>query len=261
LARRKRRIYLKDEQELALMRSAGALVADTLRRLRDRVRPGITTGELDRIAEEYIRAHNGVPSFKGYHGFPASACISVNEQVVHGIPGPRRLHEGDVVSIDVGAIVGGYHGDAAVTLPVGKISEEARALLYHTYRSLYEGIAQAVNGKRIGDISFAVQRYVEAHGYSVVREMVGHGIGRSMHEEPQVPNFGPPGRGPILVPGMTLAIEPMINQGTADIEVAADQWTVSTSDGKLSAHFEHTVAIGRDGPIILTRWPENEEPI
>ncbi len=244
-----------------MMRRAGGLVIDTLRRLRDAVRPGVTTGELDRAAEEYIRSHNGVPSFKGYHGFPASACISVNEQVVHGIPGPRRLQEGDIVSIDVGAIVEGYHGDAAVTLPVGKISEDAKALLTHTYRSLYEGIAQAVSGNRVGDISNAVQRYVEAHGYSVVRELVGHGIGRSMHEEPQVPNFGQPGRGPTLVPGMTLAIEPMINQGSMEVEVAADQWTISTCDRKLSAHFEHTVAIGKDGPIILTRWPENEEPI
>lgn len=258
---KRRRIYLKSAHEIGLMRRAGALVADTLRHLRDRIRPGVTTGELDRAAEEYIRSHNGIPSFKGYHGFPASACISVNEQVVHGIPGPRRLREGDIVSIDVGAIVEGYHGDAAVTLPVGRIGEEAHRLLYHTYRSLQEGIAQAVPGNRVGDISHAVQRYVESHGYSVVRELVGHGIGREMHEEPQVPNYGPPGRGPLLVPGMTLAIEPMINQGGADVEVAADQWTVSTCDGSLSAHFEHTVAIGEDGPIILTQWPENEEPI
>lgn len=262
LKRSKRpRIILKSEGELILMRRAGALVSDTLRMLRDRVRPGVTTGALDRLAEEYIRARGGVPSFKGYHGFPASACISPNEIVVHGIPGDRKLVEGDIVSIDVGALLDGYHGDSAVTLPVGDVSEEARELMRHTYRSLWLGIGEAQVGKRLSDVSHAIQRYVESHGYSVVRDLVGHGIGQEMHEEPQVPNFGPPGEGPWLVAGMTIAIEPMINQGVADVVVAPDKWTVSTKDGKLSAHYEHTVAIAPDGPEILTRWPDGEEPI
>jgi methionyl aminopeptidase len=261
LKRAKRRVYLKSEEELQTMRRANQLVASTLRLLRDAVQPGITTAELDRIAEENIRDHGGVPSFKGYHGFPASACISVNDQVVHGIPGPRRLREGDIVSIDLGAIVDGFHGDSAITVPVGTISAEARALLYHTYRALWEGIAQAVVGNRVGDISHAIQRYAEAQGYSVVRELVGHGIGRNMHEEPQVPNFGPPGRGPALMPGMTLAIEPMVNLGRPEVEVAPDQWTVSTQDGKVSAHFEHTIAVTLDGPMVLSEWPDQEEPI
>ncbi|HEX2999528.1 MAG TPA: type I methionyl aminopeptidase [Armatimonadota bacterium] len=255
------RIYLKSDDEIAVMRRAGKLTADTLRILRDAVRPGITTAELDRIAEEYIRSHGGVPSFKGYQGYPATACISVNEQIVHGIPGERRLEEGDIVSIDMGAIVDGFQGDSAITLPVGVVSEEAKQLMLHTYRSLFFGIEQALEGNRLGDISHAIQVYAESHGYSVVRELVGHGIGRSMHEEPQIPNYGPAGHGPILKKGMTLAIEPMINIGTPDIVVAPDQWTVSTRDGKLSAHFEHTVAIGDEGPEILTRWPANEEPI
>lgn len=243
------------------MRRASQLVMSTLRLLRAAVQPGVTTADLDRLAEENIRSHGGVPSFKGYHGFPASACTSVNDQVVHGIPGPRRLKEGDIVSIDLGAIVDGFHGDSAITVPVGPVSDEAKALLYHTYRALWEGIAQAVVGNRVGDISHAVQKYAESQGYSVVRELVGHGIGRSMHEDPQVPNFGPPGRGPSLMPGMTLAIEPMINQGGSDVDVGGDQWTVSTRDGKLSAHFEHTIAVGLNGPTILTEWPDQEELI
>ena len=243
------------------MRRAGALVADTLRMLRDVVRPGVTTGDLDRLTEEFIRTRGGVPSFKGYHGFPASACISVNDQVVHGIPGPRRLAEGDIVSIDVGAIVDGFHGDSAITLPVGAINEEAKALLRATYQSLKEGLAQARAGNRLSDISHAVQTHVEARGYGVVRELVGHGIGRKMHEDPQVANYGPPGHGPILMVGMTLAIEPMINQGTHEVELGSDQWTIHTKDRKLSAHFEHTVAIRREEAEILTQWPGNEEPI
>ncbi|MBI3946807.1 MAG: type I methionyl aminopeptidase [Armatimonadetes bacterium] len=255
------RIRLKSERELALMRQASALVVDTLRLLRDRVRPGVTTAELDRLAEAYIRSRGGVPSFKGYRGFPASACISVNDQVVHGIPGPRRLEEGDIVKVDIGALVGGYHGDAAITLPVGAVSPAATALMAHTYGSLLAGIAAARAGNRLGDISCAVQRHAERQGYSVVRELVGHGIGRDMHEDPPVPNCGHPGRGPLLVPGMTLAIEPMINEGGPAVNEPSDEWTYTTADGRLSAHFEHTVAIGRNGPEVLTRWPYGEEPV
>lgn len=258
---KKRRIRLKGEAHLEAMRQAGRLVADTLRKLRDVTRPGMTTGELDKIAEEHIRSQGGIPSFKGYRGYPASACISVNEQVVHGIPGARRLEEGDIVSIDVGAILGGWHGDSAVTLPVAKVSQEAAGLLRATYQALYEGIAQARPGNRLGDVSHAIQRYAERQGYSVVRELVGHGIGRRLHEAPQIPNYGPPGQGVPLLPGMVLAIEPMVNLGGPEIGVAADNWTVSAQDGKASAHFEHTVAIGEDGPEILTRWPGNEKPV
>lgn len=246
-------IYKKSERELAYMRDAGRIVALTLQELEKAIRPGITTGELDAIAEAFIRRQGAAPAFKGLYGFPATICASVNEQVVHGIPGARQLQEGDIISIDVGTIVNGYYGDGAATFPVGEISAEAERLLRVTAEALAKGIEKAVVGNRVSDISHAIQKWVEDHGFSVVRDFVGHGIGRKMHEEPQVPNFGPPGRGPRLEAGMTLAIEPMVNQGTHEVRVLEDNWTVVTLDGKLSAHFEHTVAI-RDGAAeILTR--------
>jgi len=212
----------------------------------------VTTSELDRLAEEFIRSQGGRPSFKGYRGFPASICSSVNDQVVHGIPGPRELKDGDIVGIDVGVELEGYHGDAAWTFPVGEVSDEAKRLLQVTREALAMGIAQARPGGRIGDISHAVQSHVEAAGFSVVRELVGHGIGREMHEEPQVPNYGPPGRGPRLMVGQVLAIEPMVNIGGAEVVTGSDGWTIATRDGSLSAHFEHTVAVGATGPVILS---------
>lgn len=246
-------IILKSEREIGYLREAGRVVAETHREVAKAVEPGVTTQELNQLAEDYL-AHKGAkPSFKGYQGFPASICASVNEEVVHGIPGLRQLKNGDIISIDIGAIVNGFHGDAAVTLPVGEIDEEAEKLIKATEQSLYEGIAQAVVGNRLSDISHAIQTYAENLGYSVVREYVGHGIGRSMHEPPQIPNYGPPGRGPRLKEGFTLAIEPMLNMGTYEVEVKADNWTVVTKDHKLSAHFEHSIAITQKGPEILTR--------
>ncbi len=236
------------------MRRAGRLVAETLDKLQAAVKPGMSTADLDRIAYEHITKHGGTPSFKGYHGFPASICTSVNDEVVHGIPSKRRiLEEGDIVSIDCGAIIGGWHGDAAVTVPVGHTTPEMDRLLEVTKKSLYKGIEQAVPGRHLGDVSAAIQRYVEKHGYSVVREYVGHGIGRQMHEEPQVPNWGTPGRGMLLKEGMALALEPMVNAGKADVRVLKDDWTVVTQDGEWSAHFEHTVALTGNGPEILTK--------
>lgn len=234
------------------MARAGKIVRGCLEMLAKHVEPGVTTKELDRLAEKYIRAHGGIPTFKGYRGFPGSICASPNNMVVHGIPGRLRLREGDILGIDVGVTLEGYIADAAVTVPVGEISEEAKALLRVTEESLYRGIAQCWVGNRVGDISHAVQSYVEAHGYSVVRAMVGHGVGREMHEDPQVPNYGPPGQGPELREGMVLAIEPMVNMGGYEVEVGPDSWAVYTKDGSLSAHFEHTVAITRTGPRILT---------
>ncbi|MGB9904290.1 MAG: type I methionyl aminopeptidase [Desulfotomaculales bacterium] len=246
-------ITVKSKQELAYMREAGRIAALTFAELGRAIAPGVTTGELDRLAEDFIRAKGGRPAFKGLYGFPASICASVNEEVVHGIPGLRRLENGDIISIDIGVEINGYYGDAAVTFPVGEIGEEAKRLLKVTEEALYAGIAMARAGRRLSDISHAVQSYVESRGFSVVRDYVGHGIGKSMHEDPQVPNFGPPGRGPRLAPGMTLAIEPMINAGTHEVIVLADRWTVVTKDGKLSAHFEHTVAVTGGEPEILTR--------
>jgi methionyl aminopeptidase len=247
-------IILKSQRELKSMRAAGRIVAITLARIAERVRPGASTAELDEVAYAVVTAHNALPAFKGYRGFPASICASINDEVVHGIPSPDRvLREGDIVSIDFGAIYEGFYADAAVTLPVGEISPEARRLLAVTEQALYEGIAQARPGAYLTDISAAVQRCAESAGYGVVRQYVGHGIGRAMHEEPQVPNFGPAGRGPRLKVGMTLAIEPMVNAGTADTTVCPDGWTVVTADGGLSAHFEHTIAITPDGCEILTR--------
>ena len=216
------------------------------------VRPGITTGEIDREIRRYIESEGATPSFLNYGGFPASACISVNQTVIHGIPGHTVIREGDIVSVDVGACINGFHGDNAATFAAGKVSPEAQALMDATRESLYEGIKAAVAGNRIGDIGAAVQRYVEVRGYSVVRQFVGHGVGTNLHEDPSVPNFGTPGRGPRLVPGMTLAIEPMTNAGTAEVEILKDGWTTVTKDGKLSAHFEHTIAITPDGPVIMT---------
>jgi methionyl aminopeptidase len=245
-------IVCKSPAELGRMRAANVLVADVLVELRGMVGPGVTTGELDAFAERRVRAAGGVPAFKGYHGFPATLCTSVNEEVIHGIPGPRALRDGDIVSIDLGVVLDGFYGDAAVTVPVGRISDEVSALLRVTEEALYLGIEQARVGGRVSDIGHAVQRHVEAHGYAVVREFVGHGVGAALHEEPQVPNFGPAGRGPRLAEGMTLAIEPMVAMGRAAVKVLADGWTAVTKDRSLAAHFEHTVGITGAGPVILT---------
>ena len=245
-------VYLRDRDEIEAIRAAARLVARTIELLRREVRPGVTTGELDRMAEAFIRDHGGRPAFKGSRGFPASICPAINDEVVHGIPGSRRLEEGDIVGIDVGVEKDGFYGDAAVTVPVGEVSDEARRLLEVSRESLARGIAQARAGNRVGDISHAIQSYVEEHGYSVVRALVGHGIGREMHEEPQVPNYGPPERGPRLMAGQVLAIEPMVNLGGPEVVTQPDGWTVKTRDGSLSAHFEHTVAVGSQGPEILS---------
>jgi len=245
-------IVLKTPVEIEVMREAGRITAKALRLVGEAVRPGITTLELDGIAEEYIRSENAVPAFLGYHGFPATLCTSVNEQVVHGIPGSRVLKDGDILSVDCGAVVDGYFGDAALTFPVGAISPQAAALLDATRRSLHAGVAKARPNMRLYDIGSAVQQVAEGAGFSVVREYVGHGIGRAMHEEPQIPNFGQAGKGPQLKTGMVFAIEPMINAGSYEVRSLSDGWTVVTVDGAKSAHFEHTVAITEDGPIILT---------
>lgn len=235
------------------MAEAGRIVALTLQELEKAIKPGISTIELDVIAEGFIRRQGAKPAFKGLYGFPASICTSINEQVVHGIPGSRKLKDGEIISIDVGTDVNGFYGDGAATFPVGKVSRIAERLLQVTREALDKGIAKAISGNRLSDISHAVQKHVESHGFSVVRDFVGHGIGRKMHEDPQIPNFGPPGRGPRLEEGMTLAIEPMVNVGTYEVKILEDNWTVITRDGKLSAHFEHTVAV-RDGKAeILTR--------
>lgn len=243
---------VKSDTELEYMRSAGKVVADTLAMIEKVIKPGITTGELDRLAEEFIRSQGAIPSFKGYGGFPGSLCTSVNEVVIHGIPGNRVLVEGDIISVDCGAILNGYHGDAARTFPVGCISEEAQHLIDVTKESFFKGIEKAVVGNRLTDISAAIQKYAESYGYSVVRDFVGHGIGTSMHEDPQVPNYGAAGRGPKLVHGVVLAIEPMINMGNYKVKIMPDGWTVVTSDGKLSAHYENTIAITNSGVEILT---------
>ena len=235
------------------MRQAGRIVAAVLDVLRRRIEPGITTGELDAITARELREHDVISSFKGYRGFPAHLCVSVNDELVHGIPGERVLGEGDIVSLDVGANFHGFHGDAALTVGVGEISPEAEALLEATEGALMVGIARARSGAHLSDISAAIQSFVEARGLSVVREYVGHGIGRQMHEEPKIPNFGPPGQGPLLQKGMTLALEPMINIGLWQTKVGSDQWTVTTADGRLCAHFEHTIAIADGEAEILTR--------
>ncbi len=235
------------------MAKAGAIVAETLARLRDALVPGTTTAALDELAEETITAAGAKPSFKGYRGFPASICTSPNEVIVHGIPGPLTLVEGDIVSVDVGAYYEGFHGDSAWTFPVGEITPDAARLLSVTERSLEAAVAQCHPGRRLGDIGYAVQHLAEQAGFSIVREYAGHGVGRALHEEPWVPNYGPPGRREVLGEGMTLAIEPMVNLGGAETKVLEDNWTVVTLDGSLSAHFEHTVAVTDNGPLVLTR--------
>jgi methionyl aminopeptidase len=246
-------ITCRSAAELERMRAAGRLVGEVLTALAAAVEPGVSTQDLDAIAERMIVDAGATPAFKGYHGYPATICASVNDEVIHGIPsGQRMLQQGDVISIDVGASLEGYFGDSAVTLPVGRVEEEAARLLRVTEESLYEAIEQARPGKRVSDIGHAVQKHVEAQGFSIVREFVGHGIGQQMHEEPQIPNYGDPGRGPRLSEGMVLAIEPMVNAGKPAVKVLSDGWTAVTRDHSLSAHFEHTVAVMADGPWILT---------
>lgn len=246
-------VILKTSRELQKMREAGRISANALKLAGQAVEPGVSTAEIDRIVRKYIEEQGAVPSFLGYGGFKGSACISINEEVVHGIPSKKRiLKSGDVVSIDVGAFIDGFHGDNAYTFACGDISPEVQALLDATKESLQLGIKQAQAGNRLGDIGYAVQSYVEARSYSVVRDYVGHGVGAKLHEDPSVPNFGTPGRGVRLLPGMTIAIEPMVNMGTHKVKVLSDGWTAVTADGKPSAHFEHTVAITPDGPVILT---------
>ena len=245
-------IIIKNDMEIEYMKRAGKVVGETLAKLEDAIKPGITTADLDRIAEEYILKQGAKPSFKGYHGFPASICASVNNEVVHGFPTSTLLQEGDIVSVDCGAILNGYHGDAARTFPVGKISSDAENLIRVTKESFFKGLEFAQVGNRLTDISSAIQQYVESFGYSVVRDFVGHGIGKQLHEDPEVPNFGRPGRGPKLLHGMMLAIEPMVNIGRYNVEVQSNGWTVVTADRSLSAHYENTVAILDKGPEILT---------
>ncbi len=245
-------IVRKSKDEIATMRHAGRIVAETLRLIESKIRPGVETIELDRIAENFIRKSGAKPAFKGYKGFPASICASPNEVVVHGIPGQRRLKEGDIISIDVGAEYNGYYGDAAATFPVGKISEQAQRLIDITKLALHKGIEQCVESNHLYDISHAIQTTAEAAGYSVVKEFVGHGIGREMHEDPQIPNFGLSGRGPKVKAGMVFAIEPMVNIGGFKVNILPDHWTVVTADRSLSAHFEHTVAVTKEGPDVLT---------
>jgi len=245
-------ISIRNPGQIELMRAACEIAASALKIGGEAVRPGVTTAAIDKAIRRYILSRGAKPSFLGYGGFPAAACISVNEEVIHGIPSSRKLVEGDIVSIDVGAFYNGYHGDTAATFAVGKISEEDQRLLNVTRQSLEVGMAAAKSGNRVGDISWAVQEYVEAAGFSVVRKYVGHGVGNDLHEDPEVPNFGAPGRGPKLVSGMTLAIEPMVNFGGYDVKVLSDNWTVITKDGSRAAHFEHTVLITADGGRPLT---------
>ncbi|KPB03600.1 type I methionyl aminopeptidase [Bacillus sp. CHD6a] len=246
-------IICKTPRELEIMREAGRIVALTHQELKKHIVPGVTTKQLDDIAEKFIRKHNAIPSFKGYNGFRGSICASVNEELVHGIPGDRVLKDGDIISIDIGAKYNGYHGDSAWTYAVGNISDETKRLLEVTEQSLYEGIKEVKPGARLSDVSHAIQTYAEAHDFSIVREYVGHGIGQDLHEDPQIPHYGPPNKGPRLKPGMVLAIEPMVNAGTRYVKTLADDWTVVTVDGKMCAHFEHTVAITETGYEILTK--------
>jgi methionyl aminopeptidase len=246
-------IELKSAAQIEHMRAAGQILVEAFRMCRDLVKPGVSTLEIDREVDGLIRGRKAKPAFKGYRGYPATICASINEEVVHGIPAAkRRLREGDIIGLDLGAIVEGYYADAAVTLPVGEISDETRRLLDVTRESLEHAIAQCRPGNRVGDIGAAVQRHVEAAGFGVVRAFVGHGIGRALHEDPQVPNFGEPGRGPLLRPGMVLALEPMVTMGHWEVRVLADRWTAVTADGSLAAHFEHTVAVAATGPDVLT---------
>ena len=243
---------IKSPKEIAIMRQAGKIVATVLQRLREEINPGIKTSQLDLLAANEMKKYRAKASFKGYRGFPAYLCVSVNDEIVHGIPGERRLSEGDVVALDFGAVVDGFHGDGAITVGVGRISSEAQELLAVTEDALTAGIGAAHCGARLGDISAAIQHYVETRGFSVVREYSGHGVGRDLHEDPLVPNFGPPGEGPLLQRGMTLALEPMVTNGDWRTRLAENRWTVLTADGSLSAHFEHTIAISEDEAEILT---------
>ncbi len=246
-------IILKTPDEIEIMARASKLVAETLQVLKREVRPGITTDDLDKIAEDYIRSGGGVPAFKGYRNYPKTLCASVNEEVVHGIPSKRELKEGEIIGLDLGAIIDGFYGDSAMTLPVGRIPPRVAELLRVTEEALEAGIAQAIVGNRLSDVSHAIQRHAEAAGFSVVTEFVGHGIGRQLHEEPQIPNYGKPGSGPRLQVGMVLALEPMVNMGKSGVRILDDAWTAVTKDGSLSAHFEHTIAIQASGPPrILT---------
>lgn len=255
-------IFIKTEEEIELLRENNLLVCRTLAEVGKHIAPGVTTKELDTIAEDFIRSHGAIPAFLGYQGFPASLCISVNEEVVHGIPSAKRvLQEGDIVSVDCGTFLKGFVGDSAYTFAVGEVSEEAKRLMQVTREALYKGTAQAKAGNRIGDISAAVQEHSEAHGYGVVRELEGHGVGRKMHEDPGVPNYGARGRGPLLRAGMVICIEPMINMGSKAVTLSKDGWTVSTRDGKPAAHYEFSVAIGKDGPDILTDFTIIEQAI
>ncbi|WP_432667292.1 type I methionyl aminopeptidase [Wukongibacter baidiensis] len=246
-------IILKSQTEIEKMKIAGNIVGKTHEELKKHIKPGITTKELDQIAEDTIRSLGGIPAFKGYGGFPASICASVNEEVVHGIPGLKKLKDGDIISIDIGSIYDGYYGDAAKTYPVGEISDDAKNLIEVTRDSFFEGLKFCKEGFRLSDVSHAIQKYVEDNGFSIVRDYVGHGIGANMHEDPQIPNFGPAGKGPRLRTGMALAIEPMVNMGTYKVKTLLDNWTVVTVDGKLSAHYEHTLIITEDEPLILTK--------
>lgn len=247
-------ISVKSKSELEKMRKAGIIAGNALHFGGQAIKDGMTTYELDKIIHDYIVKHGAKPSFLGYGGFPASACISINDQVIHGIPSKKvRIHEGDIVSIDVGAFIDGFHGDTAFTFAVGKISEEAKQLLRVTEESLYKGIEQAIAGNRIGDIGHAVEEHCVSYGYGVVKKYIGHGVGRQLHESPEVPNYGKAGHGPRLVAGMTIAIEPMINAVGEDVRVLPDGWTVLTKSGSISAHFEHTVAVTPDGPVLLTK--------
>ncbi len=249
-------IILKNEIEIEHLRRSNQIVAIILEELRKVMRPGLPTKELDLLAERLIEENGAIPAFKGYRHFPATLCISINEEVVHGIPGERKLKEGDIVSLDLGVKVNGFYGDAAITVPIGKISPEAERLLQVTQAALFKGIEMARKGKRLYDISHAIQSFAERHGFSVVRNFVGHGIGRELHEEPQIPNFGSPNQGPRLVEGMVFALEPMVNLGTYEVEVLSDGWTAVTADRKLSAHFEHTIAITEKGAEILSLLPQ-----
>jgi methionyl aminopeptidase len=247
-------IIRKSPEEIEKIAAAGQILARCLTMLRGKARPGVTTADLDQAAEKFIRSQGATPAFKGYRGFPGSICASPNSMVVHGIPGPYRLDRGDILSIDVGVVLDGWVADAAVTVPIGQISPVARRLLETTKASLFDAVEQCRPGNRLGDVSHAVQRRVEADGFSVVRSLVGHGVGRDMHEDPQIPNFGDPGTGVELQPGMVLAVEPMVNVGDHPIRMGSDNWSVYSQDGSLAAHFEHTVAVTEQGPRILTPW-------
>ncbi|NLL70031.1 MAG: type I methionyl aminopeptidase [Epulopiscium sp.] len=251
-------ITIKSQEEIEQMRIAGKIVAETHALLEEAIRPGITTKELDQIAEQFILSKGATPSFKGYYGYPASICTSINEEVVHGIPSDRVLQEGDIISLDIGACIGGYHGDAARTHGVGQISEEVQRLIRVTRESFYEGMKWAKKGNHLYEISSAIQKYVELHGFSVVRDFVGHGIGQKMHEDPQIPNYKPKGRGPRLETGMVLAIEPMVNLGAYEVRILSNDWTVVTRDGQWSAHYENTLAITDEGYELLTILPNEQ---